>query len=70
MIAAETLGLGTCMLGGIHPMIQSGKKARKFREAHGITFKSREGLFIIFGYPAVKYNKGVHRTFASVTTVN
>lgn len=70
MIAGETLGLGTCMLGGIHPMIQSGKKAAKFREAHGIRFKSREGLFVIFGHPAVRYNKGIRRTFASVTSDN
>jgi ferredoxin len=70
MIAAETLGLGTCMLGGIHPMIQNGKKASKFREAHGIKFKSREGLFVIFGHPSVKYQKGINRTFASVTRAN
>ena len=68
MLAAESLGLGTCMLGGIHPLIQNGKKAAKFREKHGIKFKSREGLFVIFGYPAVKYQKGIRRTFASVTT--
>lgn len=67
MIAAESLGLGTCMIGGIHPMIQSGGKAKKFREKHGIKYKSREGLFVIFGYPAVKYRKGIKRTFASVT---
>ena len=68
MIAAETLGLGTCMLGGIHPLIQSGKKAGIFRIAHGIKYKSREGLFVIFGHPAIKYQKGIRRTFASVTT--
>jgi ferredoxin len=67
MLAAESLGLGTCMLGAIHPMIQSGGKAKKFRQKHDIKYKSREGLFVIFGYPAVKYNKGVKRTFASVT---
>lgn len=68
MISAEALGLGSCMLGGIHPLIQNGKKARKFREAHGIKFKSREGIFVIFGHPAVRYPKGIHRTFASVTS--
>jgi hypothetical protein len=52
---------------GNHPMIQNGKKARKFRENHGIKFKSREGLFVIFGHPAVKYKKGIRRTFASVS---
>lgn len=66
MIAAETLGLGTCMLGGVHPLIQNGKKAKEFRKAQGIKYASREGLFVIFGYPEVKYNKGIRRTFASI----
>ncbi len=70
MIAAESLGLGTCMLGTVHPLIQNGKKARKFREDHGIKYTSREGLFVVFGYPAVKYKKGIRRTFASVQTMN
>ncbi len=67
MIAAESLGLGSCMLGAIHPFIQNGNRAKKFREKHGIKFKSREGLFIIFGYPSVKYKHGIKRTFASVS---
>lgn len=70
MIAAESLGLGTCMLGTVHPLIQNGKAARKFRERHGIKYQSREGLFVVFGYPAVKYRKGIRRTFASVQTMN
>ncbi len=67
MYAGESLGLGTCMLGAIHPFIQNGSRARRFREKYGIKYKSREGLFVIFGYPALKYRKGVRRTFASVT---
>jgi len=51
-------------------MIQSGKKATAFREKQGIKFASREGLFVIFGYPKVKYSKGINRTFASVYTPN
>jgi len=66
MLAGETLGLGTCMLGAVHPFIQKGKKARKLREKYGIKFPSREGLFVIFGYANVKYTKGVHRTFADI----
>jgi len=69
MIAAESLGLGTCMLGGVHPLIQNGKKARQFREKHGIKFSSREGLFVIFGYPAFKFKKGIQRSFAGIETV-
>ena len=66
MTAAEALGLGSCMIGGIHPFIQNGRKAKEFREKQGIKFASREGLFVIFGYPKVKYTKGIRRTFASI----
>jgi nitroreductase len=66
MIAAESLGLGTIMLGAVHPLIQNGKKARLFRKKHGIRYASREGLFVAFGYPAIKFRKGIKRTFAAV----
>lgn len=69
MLAGESLGLGTCMLGAIHPLIQNGKKAAAFRKKHSIKHKSREGLFVIFGYPSVSYHKGILRTFASTTTI-
>lgn len=70
MYAAESLGLGTCMLGGVHPLIQYGRKARKLREKYQIRYQSREGLFVIFGYPDVKYRKGIRRTFASETVIS
>jgi len=66
MLAGESLGLGTCMLGGVHPLIQNGKKAKLFREKYGIKFQSREGLFVIFGYSKVKYLKGIKRSFAEI----
>ncbi len=66
MMAAESLELGTCMLGAVHPLIQNGKRARQFREKYGIRFTSREGLFVAMGYPNIKYKKGIRRTFASV----
>ena len=66
MLAAESLGLGTCMLGGIHPLIQSGRAARRFREQQGIRFASREGLMVIMGYPRVVYQKGIRRSLAAV----
>lgn len=69
MIAGESLGLGTCMLGAMHPFIQNGKKARQFRERWGIKYPSREGLVVIFGYSAVKYKQGVKRSFADVKRV-
>ena len=45
-------------------------KAKKLRWKYGIKYPSREGIFVIFGYPAVEYKKGLKRTFASVTIAN
>ena len=70
MYAAESLGLSTCMIGSVHPLIQQGALASKFREKYKIKGKSREGLIVLFGYPAVKYKKGVKRSFCSETTIN
>ena len=70
MTAAESLGLGSCMLGGIHLFIQSGRAAKKFREKQGIRCKSREGLFLIIGHPRIKYQHGIRRTFANVDALN
>jgi len=69
MLAGEALGLGTCMIGGIHPFMQYGKKARLFREKYGIKYPSRDGLFVIFGYSDVHYNKGVKRSFAEINRI-
>lgn len=66
MLAAESLGLGSCMLGGIHPFIQRGRAAAEFRRSHKIKYKSKEGLFLVIGHPAVKYSKGIKRSFAAV----
>jgi nitroreductase/ferredoxin len=66
MLAADSLGLGTCMLGAIHPFLQSGFGVKEFKSKYGIRYKSREGLVLIVGYPGVKYTKGVKRTFANV----
>jgi nitroreductase/NAD-dependent dihydropyrimidine dehydrogenase PreA subunit len=66
MLAAESLGLGTCMIGGIHPFLQYGGAAARFRAKHGIRYKTQGGLFLIIGYPKVKFKKGIRRTFANV----
>ena len=65
MLAAETLGLGTCMLGGMHPLIQNGRVARRFRENQGIRHASREGLIVVMGYPRVAYRQGIKRSLAA-----
>lgn len=66
MLAGEALGLGTCMIGSVHPLLQWGGSAARFRKRHGIRCKSREGLVVLFGYPSVHYSKGIERSFASV----
>ncbi|MCK9414550.1 MAG: nitroreductase family protein [Prolixibacteraceae bacterium] len=66
MTAAESLGLGSCMLGAIHPFLQSGFGVKEFRSKYNIRFKSREGLVLIVGYPKVKYARGVRRSFANI----
>lgn len=65
MTAAQSLGLGSCMIGGIHPFIQKGKTAEKFRKKWGIRHKSPGGIFVIFGYPKYHFHKGIKRTFAN-----
>lgn len=69
MIAAESLGLGTCFNGAVHPFIQNGKTAKLFREKYGIKEKSREGIFVLMGYSKVMYTKTIKRTFASVDRI-
>lgn len=66
MMAAESLGLGTCFNGAVHPFIQNGKAAERFRMKHGIRHKSQGGIFLLLGYPEVKYGKTIKRSFAAV----
>ena len=65
-LQAAELGLGTCMIGGMHPLIQHGRAARRFRKAQGIRHASREGLLLLVGHPRVAYRKGIRRSLAAV----
>ncbi len=65
MLAAESLGLGTCMIGSIHPIIQYGAKGLK-KKWH-IPAKSPSGIVVIFGYPKYKFTSGIKRSFADMT---
>lgn len=64
MIAAESLGLGSCMIGTIGPFIKKG--AKDFKKKYGIPYKHTPGIAVIFGYPAFKYHKAIRRTFADI----
>lgn len=65
MLAAESLGLGSCMIGSVHPMIQYG--AKKLKQKWNLPAKSPSGIIVVFGYPKYKFNSGIKRSFAKVT---
>ena len=50
MLAAESLGLKTCILGCSSPVIQHGKQEKIFSKKWGIDVPSYEGLVVMFGY--------------------
>jgi len=62
MLAAESLGLGSCMLGTTAAL----NRDKSFRRKYGIPVKNKIGLGLIFGHPAVKFPHGIRRRLASV----
>jgi len=64
MLAAETLDLGSCMIGTIGPMLKNGGK--EVKEKYGINPRNQPGLMVIFGYPAVKYRRAIQRNLAKI----
>jgi nitroreductase/NAD-dependent dihydropyrimidine dehydrogenase PreA subunit len=64
MLAAESLGLGTCMIGSVGPFIQKG--AYKLKKKYGIHPRNQMGLMLIMGYPKLHYKKTIRRSFAKV----
>lgn len=65
MLAAESLGLGSCMIGTVAPVM---KNSKKLKEKYGMPVNNRPGLAIIFGHPAIQYRRNLRRTFASIHT--
>lgn len=66
MLAAQGLGLGSCMLGTIPYCF---KYSRKLREKYHIPDKSQQGLMLVLGYPAVRYRRGIKRRLGAVRYV-
>lgn len=63
MIAAESLGLGTCMIGTVAFALD---REKKLKEKWGIPADNKVALAMILGYPAYTYKRGLRRTFANV----
>ncbi|MFH0984472.1 MAG: nitroreductase family protein [Candidatus Omnitrophota bacterium] len=68
MIAAESLGLGSCMIGTVVPMLAH--TSREFRERYKIAPGMRHGLAIIFGHAAGTFERGIRRRFAGISFVD
>ncbi len=62
-IAAEALGLGTCIIGGVPPCID---KNNKLRKKYGLLKNEKASIAFILGHPDVKFNKGIKRRFKDV----
>jgi len=63
MLAAEALGLGTCMLGVPGQVI---KRSKKLKRRYGVEPDAEAGLALIIGYPAVRYRRSLKRHFGEV----
>jgi nitroreductase/NAD-dependent dihydropyrimidine dehydrogenase PreA subunit len=64
MIAAESLGLGTCMIGMVSPFLGRNKK---LMAKYGIPKANKPSIVLLMGYPASSFKRGVRRRFASVS---
>lgn len=66
MLAAESLGLGSTMIGGAAPMLQRDKAlCRKI----GIPEGHKPSITLILGHPAARFQRAVKREFSHVTRV-
>lgn len=62
-LAAESLGLGSCMIGSVAPFLQ---RAKPMLRKYGIPQKHQPGIVVIFGYPAARFQHVLKRRFAEI----
>jgi nitroreductase len=67
-MAAESLGLGSCMIGSVTPVYKRGGKA--FIRKYGIPDYAKYGIAVIFGYPKYRYHKAIRRSFAHINFID
>lgn len=66
MLAAESLGLGTTMIGAAAPILQRNKKlCKKLR----IPESNKPSIVLIVGHPSVEFVKSVKRNFSSIEII-
>jgi Nitroreductase len=66
MLAGEALGLGTCLIGGVHPFLQHGPTGARLRKKYSIQYKSQTGLVVIFGHHTAIHTKGIRRRMSRI----
>lgn len=64
MLAAESLGLGTCMIGTIAPFLKSKNPISK---KYSIPTENNQGIMVIFGYPKYQYKRSIKRSLGGVS---
>jgi ferredoxin len=63
MLAAESLELGTCMIGSVCPFLA---RNRKTMEKYGIKRDNKLSIVLVMGYPQHKFSRAIRRSFAAV----
>lgn len=66
-IAAEALGLGTCIIGTVGACLANNPHLRK---KYGILKSDKIGTAFILGYPVIKYRKAFQRKFKEVRYIS
>ena len=66
MLAAESMGLGSTIIGGAPPILQRNKALCK---RLGIPNGNTPSIALILGYPATQFRFAIHRRFSHVSTV-
>ncbi|WP_411679717.1 nitroreductase family protein [Clostridium thailandense] len=64
ILTAQSLGLGSCMLGT--PNLVLNFFGKKIKEKYGIPLKNKNGIMVIFGYSAIKYSFALKRRFSNI----
>lgn len=63
VVAAESLGLGSCMLGFAG---YAAFYSKRFRRRWGLPARVRPGIVVVFGHPATHPRRGLRRRFSAV----
>jgi nitroreductase len=66
MLAAESLGLGSTIIGGAPPILQ---RNRALCRRLGIPDSNTPSIALILGHPAVRFQKTIRRRFAHLNTI-